>query len=320
MAGSFSEALEIDDVSAIKSFPKADLHCHAYFATRIENVETWVGKTLPRPPKKMQGLKGMLDYSADNLDGHINSFEGFEFTAEAAVKDAIKDGVTLFEMSIDVRSSHYFSDGVPGLVRHIRGLRGRFHDQIDLRPELGFPREAANDPDLETRARQMIETGIFTSIDLYGMEDACSPDTVETIYAAGRSAGMKLKAHAGEFGDAEVVRKTVEVLGLDEVQHGIGAAESTEVMQWLCERKVRLNICPTSNVMLDNVSTLSEHPIRVLYDHGIPVTVNTDDPMIFGQSVSDEFRNLHRARLFNGPELDGIRLNSLDRSADDPRN
>ena len=122
---------------------------------------------------------------------------------------------------------------------------------------------------------------------------------------------MKLKAHVGEFGGAEEVRRTIEVLDLDEVQHGIAAAESVEVMQWLSEHQIRLNVCPTSNVMLGGVPDLASHPIRVLFDSGVPVTINTDDLMIFGQSVSEEYRNLYQAGVFSAEELEDIRRASL---------
>jgi adenosine deaminase len=127
---------------------------------------------------------------------------------------------------------------------------------------------------------------------------------------------MKRKAHVGEFGGAEEVRRTVELLGLAEVQHGIGAAESIEVMRWLAENRIRLNVCPTSNVMLDAAPDLAGHPIRALFDNGVPVTINTDDPMIFDQSVSDEYRNLFQASVFSAGELDEIRRASLADPAD----
>ncbi len=120
-----------------------------------------------------------------------------------------------------------------------------------------------------------------------------------------------LKAHAGEWGDAESVRAAVEELELDEVQHGIAAADSAEVMNWLADHKIRLNVCPTSNVMLGRVKSLAVHPIRKLYDQGVSVTVNTDDVLVFSQSVSDEFINLFNAGLFNAAELNTIRENGL---------
>jgi adenosine deaminase len=119
------------------------------------------------------------------------------------------------------------------------------------------------------------------------------------------------KAHAGEFGTAEDVLEACEVLELQEVHHGIAAARSKPVMKWLANNKIQLNICPTSNIMLGRVKSYEEHPIRILYDHGIPVTVNTDDLLIFNQSVSQEFWNLFRAGLMTAEELDEIRLTGL---------
>jgi adenosine deaminase len=161
-------------------------------------------------------------------------------------------------------------------------------------------------------AHEAVELGVFQSIDLYSRQEVCPPEVMKPLFTKARAAGMKLKAHVGEFRDAEEVRRTVEVLNLDEVQHGIAAAESVEVMQWLSEHQIQLNVCPTSNVMLDGVSDLASHPIRTLFDNGVPVTINTDDLMIFGQSVSEEYRNLYRAGVFSAEELDDIRRASLE--------
>ena len=161
-------------------------------------------------------------------------------------------------------------------------------------------------------AHEAVELGLFQSIDLYSRQELCPPEAVKPLYAKARAAGMKLKAHVGEFGGAEEVRRTVEVLDLDEVQHGIAAAESVEVMRWLSENRIQLNVCPTSNVMLDAVPDLASHPIRVLFDNGVLVTINTDDLMIFGQSVSEEYRNLYRTGVFSAAELNDIRRASLE--------
>lgn len=164
-----------------------------------------------------------------------------------------------------------------------------------------------------TALSEAIATGVFRSVDMYAYEDGCDADDVRWIYEKARAHGLKLKAHVGEFGGADEVKRTVEVLNLDEVQHGIAAAESTAVMNWLADQRIRLNVCPTSNVMLGAVADLESHPIRALYDHGVDVTINTDDLMIFGQSVSDEYLNLYRAGVFTPEELEEIRLRSLRR-------
>ena len=307
----FIKALSTDNLTTIKAVPKTDVHAHSFLSTRRENAERWLGHLLTKPPLKMKGLEGMHAYIDEVLAPHLEHRQGFEFIAASAIQEAIEDGVVRLEMSFDVRLVKFYPDGFTELRSFIEALVERYQEQIDLRPELGFARECAGDPKWMTFAHEAIELDIFQSIDLYSHQEACAPEAVEPLYRKARAAGMKLKAHVGEFGGAEEVRRTVEVLDLDEVQHGIGAAESVEIMRWLSENQIQLNVCPTSNVMLDAVPDLASHPIRILYDNGVPVTINTDDLMIFGQSVSEEYRNLYRAGVFSAEELEGIRRASL---------
>ncbi len=307
----FVKALSTDNLTAIKAAPKTDVHSHAFLSTRRENTERWLGYPLTKPPLKMKGLEGMMEYVNAVLAPHLEHRQGFEFIAASAIDDAVQDGVVLLEMSFDIRLLKFYPDGLTELRSFIEMLVERYREKVDLRPELGFARECANDPKWMKSAHEAIELDIFQSMDLYSHQEACAPEAVQSLYAKARAAEMKLKAHVGEFGGAEEVRRTVKVLDLDEVQHGIGAAESTEVMQWLSGNQIRLNVCPTSNVMLDGVSELAAHPIRVLFDNGVPVTINTDDLMIFGQSVSEEYRNLYQAGVFSAEELNDIRHASL---------
>ena len=311
MPTDFIQALSTDNLTAIKASSKTDVHCHAFLSTRRENVERWLGYSLTKPPPKMKGLDEMHAYIDEVLAPHLEHREGFERVAVSAIEDAVQDGVVILEMSFDIRLVKFYPDGLTELQAFIEALAERYPEQIDLRPELGFARECADDPEWMQLAHEAIELGMYQSIDLYSHQEACPPEAVKPLYRKARDAGMKLKAHVGEFGDAEEVRRTVEVLDLNEIQHGIGAAESVEVMRWLSENRIRLNVCPTSNVMLDAVSDFASHPIRILFDNGVPVTINTDDLMIFGQSVSEEYRNLYRAGVFSAQELEDIRCASL---------
>jgi adenosine deaminase len=98
---------------------------------------------------------------------------------------------------------------------------------------------------------------------------------------------------------------------LDEVQHGVAAAASPAAMRFLADAGIPLNVCPTSNVRLGRAQDYRTHPIRTLYDHGVRVTVNTDDVIFFDQGVSDEFLNLYRSGAWRAQELDQIRRDGL---------
>jgi adenosine deaminase len=161
------------------------------------------------------------------------------------------------------------------------------------------------------RLAPFLELGFWRSLDTSGDELAQPSAVFKSLYRTAKGAGLRLKAHVGEWGGAYSVQRAVEELELDEVQHGIAAAQSTSVMKFLADNRIRLNVCPTSNVLLGRVASLAEHPIRKLYDAGVKVTVNTDDVLMFGESVSNEFLNLYRAGLFSAAELDVIRQNGL---------
>ena len=311
MSSPFAEALAAGDTTAIRKAAKADLHSHLYFAAPIAAVERWLGRGVARPPPRMDGLDGMRAYARQSIDPYMDNWTAFEFTAGAALRHAASDGVVQLESSFDIWAVRHHPDGLRGLAAFASSLESQFRGQVDFRPEMGFSRSYVSKDDLMTSLSEAIETGVFRSIDMYAYEHDCEPEAVRCLYEKASSHGLKLKAHVGEFGGADEVKRTVEILQLDEVQHGIAAAESTAVMHWLADNRIRLNVCPTSNVMLGSVADLESHPIRTLYDHGVDVTINTDDLMIFGQSVSDEYLNLYRAGLFTADELEEIRLRSL---------
>lgn len=124
-----------------------------------------------------------------------------------------------------------------------------------------------------------------------------------------------LRKYIGKIGTANDVMKAVETLSLDEVHHGIASANSPFVMKWLEKHNIQLNVCPSSNVMLSIIDAYHVHPIRTLYDHGVPVTINTDDMLVFNQSVSDEFMNLFKCGLMSADELNQIRETGLKQLA-----
>ena len=163
--------------------------------------------------------------------------------------------------------------------------------------------------ELNEKLNQFLSQNYFKSIDMYGDEFVLP--TFKKVFRKAKDKGLILKAHVGEFGTAELIREAVEELELHQVQHGIASVNSPSVMRWLCDIKIQLNVCPTSNIMLSRVEAYNLHPIRKLYDNGIKVTINTDDMIIFDQSVSQEFFNLYNAGLFNANELNEIRQNGL---------
>ena len=109
----------------------------------------------------------------------------------------------------------------------------------------------------------------------------------------------------------EDVRRAVECLELDEVQHGIAAAEDPSVIRFLSDNHIRLNITPSSNYLLGRVKDLKSHPIAELYRNGVDVTINSDDVLIFDSDVSKEYLRMYQSGCLTAEELDDIRKNGL---------
>ncbi|WP_330368777.1 hypothetical protein [Butyrivibrio sp. FC2001] len=151
----------------------------------------------------------------------------------------------------------------------------------------------------------------FYSIDLYGDELAQPIENFIPIYEKAAENGLVLKAHVGEWGTAKDIITAIDVLHLDEVQHGIAAASDEDVIGYLLENNVRLNITPSSNVLLGRVTDMAHHPIAQLYRKGVDVTINSDDVLIFDSDVSKEYLRLYQSGCLIAEELDDIRLNSL---------
>jgi adenosine deaminase len=306
----FTEALERDDLRALRKVPKSDLHNHSMMGGRLHALEKFSGMKLERFRNGTKGVQGINDWLGKVYRPLFDLPGAFKAAVDAAFIQARSDGVTLLEMSMDAFMGRLFNILPEEIISTFTTSHRSLAPAIDFRPELGFSR-ALPVRTLLSCFEPYAGTGYFRSIDLYDIEDAQPLENFREIYRFAKKTGMKCKAHAGEFGNAESVRKAVEILELDEVQHGIGAAESPEVMKWLSRNGISLNVCPQSNISLKRVRSYKTHPIRILFDHGVKVTVNTDDVMLFNAGNSEQYLRLYRSGLFTSGELDRIRMNGL---------
>ncbi|HOY30496.1 MAG TPA: hypothetical protein PKW80_01330 [Bacteroidales bacterium] len=304
------DALEKNDVELLAGIPKSDLHNHSVLGSRMGMLEKWCGKNFIRPCQKMTSFQDFEKF-LDKAFEEVLLQEGFfGYVQKAAFIQAKNDGVSVLQMSIDSRFYRVVDSEGAGITGIVQKAYKETAPEIVFVPQLGLDRKHKL-KQLLYEAELLLETGYFKSIDLYGDELFGDIKNFVSLYRKAKGKGLVLTAHAGEYGTAESVRTAVELLGLEQVQHGIAAAQSVEVMKWLADNKIILNICPTSNVMLCRAESIAKHPVRTLFDHGVKVTINTDDLMVFNQSVSDEYLSLYRAKVFNDDELNEIRMNGL---------
>ena len=125
---------------------------------------------------------------------------------------------------------------------------------------------------------------------LGGEETAFAATDFAEVFRRGRRAGLLPVVHAGEWGGPDSVAAAVHFLRPVRIAHGIRAVEDSALLKTLARKGVVCDVCPTSNLRTGAVSRGAEHPLRRMLAAGVPVTLSTDDPGLFGTTLMGEFR------------------------------
>ncbi|WP_415331372.1 adenosine deaminase [Clostridium perfringens] len=307
----FMNALEREDINAIRSIPKSDLHNHFALGGNREYIKKITGIDIPYCKNILKSMDDMYNWNSKYLGEKFNNKEMRKIKIDATFVQANLDGIKILEIGEDVWGlGEFFNNDIEELINTFMESNKKFAPETELRLQIGLSRHCSIDYLLGC-LENFWGRKEFYSIDLYGDELAQPIEKFEPIYRKAKDNGLRLKAHIGEWGTSDDIRRGIEVLGLDEIQHGISAAESEEVIKYLIDNKIRLNITPTSNVKLGRVSSICDHPIKELYRAGVDITINSDDILIFNSDVSNEYLRLYKNNVLSLEELDCIRVNGL---------
>lgn len=307
----FIAALEQRDLGKIRSFPKSDLHNHFVLGGSREYFWQMTGVQIKPIHGSLSSMDEMHAWNRDNLGKRFDTPEMRRILIGATFQQASDDGVTVLEIGEDVWGlREFFHNDIDELVEAFTTAQREIAPNIELRLQIGLSRHCPIRY-LEDCLSHFWGNTAFYSIDLYGDEFAQPIENFKTIYRRAKQEGLRLKAHVGEWGSADDVRRAVEELELNEVQHGISAIQDKKVVRFLADYRIRLNITPSSNVLLGRVKSMADHPIRRLYRSGVDVTINSDDILIFDSDVSKEYLRLYESGCLLAEELDDIRQNGL---------
>ena len=310
----FAHVIQSEDLDAIRSFPKADLHNHFVLGGNREFIRRETGYVITPISGPLKSMSEMDAWSGRYIGNRFHSPEGRRLLIEAAFAQAKQDGVTVLEIGEDVWGlGEFFHGDIEEMIDAFQEAKERQAPDIELRLQIGLSRHCPIDY-LMGCLTNFWGHKEFYSIDLYGDELAQPIEKFIPIYEKAAENGLVLKAHVGEWGTAQDIVTAVEALHLDEVQHGIAAVQDESVMDYLIEKKLRLNITPTSNVLLGRVPDMAHHPIAKLYRRGVDVTINSDDVLIFDSDVSKEYLRLYQSGCLTAEELDDIRMKGLKKT------
>jgi aminodeoxyfutalosine deaminase len=165
-------------------------------------------------------------------------------------------------------------------------------------------------------AAEHINDGVV-AVGIGGIEAEGPALWFKDLYAQARDRGLRLTCHAGETTDAQSIWNALEI-GAERIGHGIRAVHDANLLAQLRDKNIPLEVCITSNVRTGAVASLSEHPVRKLFDAGVPILLNTDDPALFECTLESEYDLAARAFGFTPQELSAIAGNSLKYAFSDP--
>jgi adenosine deaminase len=316
----------IPDADWFDRVPKVELHLHIEGAIPLpllfEIVERHGGD--PAVPD-LASLEDKLRYRdfAGFIEawtwknGFLRTYDDFTRIAEATARELAAQNIRYAEV-------FYSPTDFAGHGLETGRLTAAIRDGLDraIGVRVALVADLVRDGGPERAARTLEEVGEVRQLGVIGVgiggsEHRYPPEPFAEVYRRARELGFKTSAHAGEAAGASSVWGAIRALEVDRIGHGVRAIEDDALVDHLAETGIPLEICPISNVRTGVVTSLEEHPIRGLRDRGVRVTVSTDDPVMFGTSLSDELRQLNARLGFDRDEIreliiEGVRSSWLD--------
>ena len=298
----------------IHRLPKTETHLHIEGALPYELLKKLDYEKFSQQQEcwsKDFKWKCFEDFEAHLIDHALQWFTNPDRYYEAAqviFAGHLAQNIRYVEISFHAGMIEFL--GIPGR-EILSAIRSAAPKGLEVRVFMGMARNCYNEV-LQPVLDECVTWDGLAGIDLHGVEYLPLEDWTPKLWDKARAHGLETKAHAGEFDGANNVREAIELLGTKRIQHGVRAIEDDAVIDLAIEADATFDVCPISNVKLDVIDRLEDHPIRKLFDQGIRCTLSTDDPFSFGNTVEDEYAALSAGLNFTNEELKQIAKNGFE--------
>ena len=233
----------------------------------------------------------------------LREYEDFSHIAELTAQDMANQNIRYAEMFFS--PSLFVRDGleVQELTHAVRiGLSRVPEIETSLIADLVRDYGPESEMTILKRLNEVKDDGVI-GIGLGGSEHEFPPEPFKSLYEEARQMDFHVSAHAGEASGPESIWGAIRHLHVDRIGHGTRAHEDPELLDYLREHRIPLELCPMSNVCTGVVSAIAEHPIREYFERGLIISVNTDDPMMFGTTLDKEYELLVQECGFTRQEI-----------------
>ncbi len=311
----------------IERMPKAELHLHLDGSLRVDTAIDVARSRGVDAPLTWAGMSGILigpPRSVDQADllrafdlpiALMQDANALERITAELVEDKAADHVRYMEVRwgplLHVSRGLPLDEGIEAVVSGAERAARATGSTVRLICTALRSHDPEANVTLAETAGAFIDRGLV-GWDFAGPEERFpDPTTNARAFDAARACGLRITLHAGEWGGAPQVRRAL-AMNPERIAHGPGTADDPDLMAELRERRICLDLCPTSNAQATVVPSVAEHPLARLFRAGNPVTLSTDDLTVSDLTLSDEYRNAVERIGLSLPELWAIDRFALD--------
>jgi adenosine deaminase len=307
----------------LRALPKVELHIHLEGSVRAATLRELADRDGARLPRGLREngwtFEGPLDFIANYLElcRLVTTLEDFRRIAEEFCEDLAATGVRYAEavFSPGNHARHLDDDWHGPIEAVLDGLAAgeRAHGvTVRLCPDI--VRDAGMDD-----ADRTLEVALgyahrgVVALNCAGSERS-GIEPFARHFRAAKDAGLRSVPHAGEWAGPDNIWATIEHYQPDRIGHGVRAVDDPELVAELARRELPLEVCPVSNVATGAYPSLGAHPFPALRDAGVVVTLNSDDPAMFGGWLTEVYTAVRDAWNLDDEDLASIAAAAVDAS------
>jgi len=309
----------------IRDMPKIELHCHLEGAFTLEFLLDRIQKYEPESDiRDINTLRQQFVFH--DFDHFIRAWiwknryfrtaDDFRESAYHAIEALTKQNVIALEAFFSPWDFDAWGPGAEAIIEAT--LDGKETAEKDFGISVNLIADIVRNHGHERAVKRLKQLDPYKDricgIGLGGDETHFPAFRFEDVFRIARSKGYHTVVHAGETEGPYSIWDAVSRLNTERIGHGITAIQNRELMKILRDRQIPLEICPTSNLKTRVVKNAREHPVKTFYDEGLLITINSDDPTMFNQTLTEEFHFICQEYGFRADDLERLTRYALKAS------